>query len=99
MRRLPNWPRRLHLLTQSSQAITFDWGRYNCGLFLARWIREATGVDVGAPYMGKATDEASAEAIFLNGHTGAAENALGDFAAVIAVANGMAEVVPTYAQR
>jgi hypothetical protein len=94
MKRLPNWPRRLHLLTQSSKDVTFDWGRYNCGLFVARWIREATGVDLGAPYVGQSTDEASTEAIFLNGHAD-----LGSFAAAIAAANGMAEVAPTYAQR
>jgi hypothetical protein len=94
MKRLPNWPRRLHLLTRSSQAVTFDWGHYNCGLFVTRWIREATGLDLGAPYVGKAKDEASAEAIFLNGHAD-----LGSFAAAIATANGMAEVAPTYAQR
>ena len=97
MQRFPDWPRRLHLLIQSSHGITFDWGRYNCGLFLARWIREATGADVGAPYMGVATDEASADAIFLAAFSGA--SALGNFAASIAAAHGMAEVAPNFAQR
>jgi hypothetical protein len=55
MKRHSNWATRLHLLIESSKDVTFDWGKYNCGLFVARWIREATGV------------EASAEAIFLNG--------------------------------
>jgi hypothetical protein len=95
MQRVPNWPRRLHLLIESSKAVTFDWGRYNCGLFLTRWIRECTGVDLGAPYVGKCTDEASAEALFLNGHAD-----LGSFAAAIAEANGMPEVKPvTLARR
>jgi hypothetical protein len=97
MPRHSNWATRLHLLIESSKGITFDWGHYNCGLFATRWIREATGVDLGAPYVGKAKDEASAEAIFLNG--GTSVTALGDFAAAIAKANSMAEVAPTYAQR
>jgi hypothetical protein len=82
----------LHLLIHSSKDVTFDWGRYNCGLFVTRWIREATGVELGAPYMGVATDEASAEAIFLAHFSGA--TALGDFAASIAAAHSMAEVLP-----
>jgi len=95
MTRHSNWATRLHLLIESSKDVTFDWGKYNCGLFVARWIREATGVDVGAPYVGKATDKASAEAIFLNGFPD-----LGSFAASIAEAHGMTEVLPiTYAQR
>jgi len=94
MQRFPDWPRRLHLLVESSKAVTFDWGRYNCGLFVARWIRECTGVDLSAPYVGKCSDEASAEALFLNGHQD-----LGSFAAAIAAANGMPEVAPTLARR
>jgi hypothetical protein len=94
MQRVHDWPRRLHLLIESSKEITFDWARYNCGLFVTRWIREATGVDLGAPYVDKAADEASAEAIFLNGFSD-----LGDFAASIAAANGMEEVPPTFARR
>lgn len=94
MQRFPDWPRRLHLLIQSSQAIVFDWGHYNCGLFVTRWIREATGVDLGTPYAGKCTDEASAEALFLNGYAD-----LGSFAAAIAAANGMPEVAPSFARR
>jgi hypothetical protein len=94
MKRFPDWPVRLHLLIASSKEITFDWGRYNCGLFVARWIREATGVDVGAAYMGVATDEASADAIFLAGFTD-----LGAFAASIAAAYGMPEILPNFAQR
>jgi hypothetical protein len=98
MQRLPNWPRRLHLLVESSQAVTFDWGSYNCGLFVARWIRECTGVDLGAAYVGKCSNEASAEALFL-GNSTPSPAALGDFAAAIAAANGMPEVAPTFARR
>src|SRR5271155_4125757 len=100
MQRHSNWATRLHLLVSTSKDVTFDWGHYNCGLFVTRWIREATGVDLGAPFMGKATDEASAEAIFLNGYTGPPAEALGAFAAAIAAANNMPEVLPvTYARR
>jgi hypothetical protein len=95
MKRHWQWPRRLHQLVESSQAVTFTWGTYDCGQFAARWIREATGVDVAAAYRGKYKDEAGAEALFLNGHPD-----LGSFAAEIAFANGMVEITPiTYARR
>jgi hypothetical protein len=97
MTRYNNWATRLHLLIESSRDFTFDWGKYNCGLFVTRWIREATGVELGAPYVDKASDEASAEAIFLNG--GSSPTALGDFAAAIAAANSMPELPVTYAGR
>jgi hypothetical protein len=95
MKRHPNWRTRLHLFIHGSKDVTFDWGTDNCGLFVAHWIREATGVNVGAPYVGNCSDEASAEALFLNGHAD-----LGSFAAAIAAANGMPEVTPvTFARR
>jgi hypothetical protein len=95
MKRHFQWAQRLHLLVESSKAVTFAWGTYDCGQFAARAIREMTGVDVAAPYRGKYGDEASAEALFLNGHAD-----LGSFAAAIAAANGMPEITPvTYAQR
>src|ERR1700683_1962239 len=95
MKRHPQWARRLHQLVVSSKAVTFAWGIYDCGQFAARAIREMTGVDVAIAYRGKYTDEASAEALFLNGHPD-----LGSFAAAIASANGMPEILPvTFAQR
>jgi hypothetical protein len=94
MRRF-DWARRLHELVDSSKAVTFAWGVHDCGQFAGRWILEATGFDVAAAYRSTYSDEASAEALFLDGHPD-----LGSFAAAIAAANGMAEVVPvTYAQR
>jgi hypothetical protein len=94
LQRFQNWPRRLHILIQSSQAITFQWGLHDCGLFAARWIREATGLDLGAPYRGTYSTEAGADAVFLAGYSD-----LGSFAAAIAAANSMPEVPPTFARR
>lgn len=95
MQRVNNWATRLHLLIESSQAVTFAWGQHDCGLFLARAIREMTGVDVAAAYRGTYSTEAGAEAIFLSGFSD-----LGAFAASIAVANGMPEIDPVaYARR
>jgi hypothetical protein len=99
MKRFPDWPRRLHLLIQSSHTVSFVWGTRDCGQFLGRWIRDATGVDLAVPYRGKYNDEASAIALF-SGNSKPTPTALGDFAAAIAVANSMAEVLPiTYAHR
>jgi hypothetical protein len=95
MKRHYQWQRRLHQLVQSSQAVTFAWGTYDCGQFAARWIREATGVDVASGIRGTYSDEAGAEALFLSGHPD-----LGSYAAAIAAANSMPEVTPvTFAQR
>jgi hypothetical protein len=89
MQRHFQWARRLHELVEGSKAVTFAWGVHDCGQFAARWIIEATGVDVAAAYRGTYTDEPEAEALFLNGHPD-----LGSFAAAIAAANGMPEVMP-----
>jgi hypothetical protein len=96
LQRIQNWPRRLHTLIASSQGIVFQWGQYDCGMFVARWIREVTGgaVDVGAPYRGTYSTEPGADAVFLAGYSD-----LGSFAAAIAAANSMPEVPPTFARR
>jgi hypothetical protein len=95
MQRAHDWPRRLHLLVESSQAVVFTWGQYDCGQFVARWIREATGVDVAAALRGTYSDEISAEKIFLNGFAN-----LGAYAASIAAAHAMPEIIPvTFARR
>jgi hypothetical protein len=94
MKRHPQWPRRLHLLIQSSQAVSFAWGTKDCGQFVGHWIRAATGVDIAAPYRGTYKTEASAEALFLGASKVRIPTALGDFAAQIAAAHSMAEVLP-----
>lgn len=94
MQRLPNWPRRLHQLIESSKAITFEWGRYDCAMFVIAAVREITGIDVGEALRGTYQDEAGAEAIFLTGFAD-----LGAFAASIATANQMPEVAPAFARR
>jgi hypothetical protein len=98
MKRHPQWPRRLHQLISSSQEITFAWGTYDCGHFVARAIREMTGIDVAAAYRGKYSDEAGAQKLFLQGqhsaHPGAPTDALGNFAAQIAAENHFPELKP-----
>lgn len=91
---MQNWQRRLDTLLQSSQGVVFQWGEYDCGMFVARWIRELTGVDVAAAYRGTYSTEAGADAVFLSGYSD-----LGSFAAAIAAAHGMTEVAPNFARR
>lgn len=38
----------------------FGWATFDCLLFIADWVREATGIDPGAAYRGRYTDERSA---------------------------------------
>jgi uncharacterized protein DUF6950 len=100
MQRLPHWQRQLAILIQTAESFTFAWGQYDCALFAARAVREITGLDIGAPYAGTYSDEAGAIAIFTKGYTGPASLALGAFAASLAAANNMPEVIPvTFARR
>lgn len=97
MQRHSRWISRLDSLARSSQPIAFQWGLYDCGQFVRRAVREMTGIDVlvAAGLTSSYTDEASAEAFFLNGHAD-----LGAFAATIAAANSMPEITPiTFARR
>src|SRR5947209_16908263 len=94
MQRVHNWERRLAMLVQSSESVVFQWGQYDCGMFVARWIREVTGIDVAGAIRGTYNSEATADAVFLSGHPD-----LGSYAAAIAMAHGMPEVAPNFARR
>jgi hypothetical protein len=107
VRRHPQWPRRLHQLISTSQDVTFAWGTYDCWHFVARAIREMTGIDVAAAVRAKYgtySDEAGAQKLFLQGQhsarPGVPTDALGNFAAQIATENNFPEVNPvTLARR
>jgi hypothetical protein len=88
-----DWPERLNRVLEAARSAEFGWGTFDCALHVANCIRGivTSGVDVGASYRGKYSDEASAIAIF--------GTDLGAFAATIAATFGMEEVMPTLARR
>lgn len=50
MTRADDWPIRLNAHIEVSRDRAFEWGRHDCALFAADWVRQATGVDYTAAY-------------------------------------------------
>lgn len=46
MVRYENWPARLTHYVDSHRETPFVWGEFDCVLFAAGWVREATGIDL-----------------------------------------------------
>ena len=46
--RHPDWPQRLGPFLARYRSLPFTWGRSDCVLFAADWVREATGVTLWA---------------------------------------------------
>lgn len=45
MARREDWPARLARYVDAHRDTPFGWGRFDCVLFAAGWVREATGAD------------------------------------------------------
>lgn len=45
MQRFPDWPVRLEAFLLANQARAFEWGKWDCSLFVADAIHEMTGLD------------------------------------------------------
>jgi len=91
LKRKFQWERTLANRIWTARELTFAWGKFDCAIWTADWIRDATGVDPAANYRGKYSDEAGAAAIF--------GSDLGAFAATIAAQIGAPEVRRTFARR
>lgn len=46
LRRLPDWPERLHAYLQRHAATPFAWGEHDCARFAAGAVQAITGCDV-----------------------------------------------------
>lgn len=55
MRRQRGWERRLVAAIEAGRARSFEWGAFDCGLFLADVTLAMTEVDHGEPFRGKYT--------------------------------------------
>jgi hypothetical protein len=95
MKRLHDWPERLHAYLESLRAAAFDWGSLDCCLMPANAVREMTGEDPAPMFRGKYHDLKGARRA-LRKYAG------GDIEATIekmAKDNGWPEISPLKAQR
>lgn len=54
MKRLPDWPKRLHDFVDGVKRQPFDWTAFNCGEhWAAGAVMAVTGEDIVAPYKGR----------------------------------------------
>jgi hypothetical protein len=53
MRRVQNWPLLLAAFIEERREVPFTWGKADCCLFAADWVRLATDLDPAADLRGK----------------------------------------------
>lgn len=71
MTRRPDWPERLLRFIELRAKRRFKWGRHDCALFAADWVKLATGEDPAAWFRKRyAGASGASQALFgyLNGH-------------------------------
>lgn len=62
MTRRPDWPERLLRFVEGRTRRRFAWGRHDCALFAADWVKAATGEDPAAWFRGRYASDAEAAA-------------------------------------
>ena len=64
MQRLPDWEERLHAFLDDNAVRVFEWGQWDCGLYVTAAAAAQTGVDLGKPFRGTyTTAKGAAEAL------------------------------------
>lgn len=53
MKRVENWPTLLSAFIEERREVPFTWGKADCCLFAADWVRLATDLDPAADLRGK----------------------------------------------
>src|SRR5579872_5334824 len=91
LKRVPDWPARLHVMIDSAAELSFEWGMFDCALHVCNCIRTMTTVDPAADYRGKYSDEAGAARIY--------GSSFETFIAGITATLQMPEVPVNFAQR
>lgn len=67
MKRLPDWPRRLHDFLDEVKRKRFEWASNNCGEhFAAGAVLAVTGEDIAAPWRGRYKSAAGALRVMKN---------------------------------
>ena len=88
------WPQMLAAYLAQARATGFVWGRHDCVLFGANWVRELTGTDPLKGYRGRWSSARGAARVIAG--LGAP---LGDLVADTLTAAGFEEVPPARAGR
>jgi hypothetical protein len=93
LKRVPDWPIRLHRIIESAAQLSFEWGTFDCALHVCNCIRAITvgSLDPAAAFRGKYSDEAGAAVIY-----GASFE---EFIATTCTSLAFAEVPVTFARR
>ncbi len=60
LKRRENWPSLLASYIEQNSREPFVWGRHDCCLFAANWVRLCTGVDLAGPWRGRYRSERGA---------------------------------------
>ncbi|WP_020476268.1 DUF6950 family protein [Zavarzinella formosa] len=58
--RIEGWEGRLASYLNTSKDLTFEWGRTDCALWAATWVRSCTGEDFLSDWIGKYKTERGA---------------------------------------
>lgn len=53
MKRLPDWPARLHAFVDGTKRQEFAWDRHNCAQWAIGAVKSITGEDIATEYRGK----------------------------------------------
>jgi len=66
MQRLPNWPARLDRFLVGAAVRRFDYGVFDCCLFVCEAIEVMTGIDPARPFRGRYRSRAAGRRLLLS---------------------------------
>jgi hypothetical protein len=97
LKRVEDWPEKMHAFIEDRVGDPFAWGSNDCALFVCDHILNITGVDVAAEFRGKYTDKDGAFAVIKDVAGGASTEDVAEF---ITKKYGMTELTNlNFAQR
>lgn len=95
MKRFPDWEERLTAVLQQAFARPFQYGRFDCYLFIAECVEAMTGIDLSEGKRGSYSTEVGAGLIIKR----AGCNSLEEIATQLAAKYGGEEIPASMAQR
>jgi len=94
--RYEDWPKRLAEYLEEHNSTPFEWGRFDCCLFVCGAILAMTGVDPAKNLHGRYVNETGASDVLLEEY---GEDSLEEIVAAICEREGFPEITPSFAQR
>jgi hypothetical protein len=95
MKRLEDWPERLHEMFMAHKDKPFEWGSHDCVLSVCAAIEAMTGVDPAKEFRGRYSTEIGA----VRAIKGAGHPSFEAMVSAIAADHDMKEIGPKFAQR